>query len=365
MKITFPNLGNSIFPAKAIFDGLGIEYVLPTPSNNEALEIGSFHSPEEICLPYKIMLGNYIQSIERGADTVIITGSCGPCRYGEYCEMQMNLIKNLGHSLDFIVIDKPSAIGKKEFMARITKLVSTSQKSKAKKIRVVLNAYKIVKLIDEIEMKARYKVGFEINKGQCKDILKQCKSEALNCKSDIEMVEHLKNYQKIINKVQINPKKNPIKVAILGEIYTVLEPFSNLYIEDKLMDYGVSTYRGLTTSWWVKDAVLSPLKLNSIKIRRASKKYLPLYIGGHARECIGEAVLAEKKGFDGAIQVYPVGCMPEIVSHAILPTISKDKNFPIMTLILDEMTGEAGFVTRIEAFLDLIERRNEDVLLGN
>ena len=365
MKITFPNLGNSIFAAKAIFDGLGIEYILPTPSNNDALEIGAQNSPEEICLPYKIMLGNYIQSIERGADTVIITGSCGPCRYGEYCELQMNLIKNLGHTLEFIVIDKPGSIGKREFVDRIKKLVSTSEKSKIKKIRVALNAYKIIKLIDEIEMKARYKVGFEINKGQCKSILKRCKSEALEFKTDIEMLQHLKEYRRIINNVQINPYKKPIKIAILGEIYTIWEPFSNLYIEDKLMDYGVSTYRGLTPSWWVKDAVLSPLKLNSIKIRRASKKYLPLYIGGHARECIGEAVLAEKNGFHGAIQVYPVGCMPEIVSHSILPTISKDKNFPIMTLILDEMTGEAGFVTRLEAFLDLIERRNDDVLLGN
>ena len=220
-------------------------------------------------------------------------------------------------------------------------------------------------MIDEIERKARYKVGFEINKGECKSILNRCKSEALDCKTDIEMLKHFKKYMDIINNVGINLDKKPIKIAIIGEIYTILEPFSNLYIEDKLMDYGVSTYRGLTPSWWIKDAVLSPLKLNSLKLRSASKEYLPLYIGGHARECIGEAILAKKKGFDGAIQLYPVGCMPEIVSHAILPNISKDKDFPIMTLILDEMTGEAGFVTRLEAFLDLIERKSEDVLFGN
>ena len=55
---------------------------MPTSSNNRALDLGAFSSPEEICLPYKIMLGNYIESIERGADTVIITGNCGFCRYG-------------------------------------------------------------------------------------------------------------------------------------------------------------------------------------------------------------------------------------------------------------------------------------------
>jgi predicted nucleotide-binding protein (sugar kinase/HSP70/actin superfamily) len=131
------------------------------------------------------------------------------------------------------------------------------------------------------------------------------------------------------------------------------------------MDYGVSIKRELSPSWWVKNTVLSPIKLNSLNIRRASREYLPLYIGGHARECIGEAVLAKEKGFDGAIQIFPMGCMPEIVSKAILPTISKDKNFPILTLVVDEMTGEAGYVTRIEAFLDLLERRKEYVLYGS
>jgi predicted nucleotide-binding protein (sugar kinase/HSP70/actin superfamily) len=130
------------------------------------------------------------------------------------------------------------------------------------------------------------------------------------------------------------------------------------------MDYGISSFKGLNPSWWVKDAVLSAIKLNSINLRRNSQKYLPLYIGGHARECIGEAVLAKKKGFHGAIQIYPVGCMPEIVSRAILPSISKDENFPIMTLVVDEMTGEAGYVTRLEAFIDLIERNEKNVVYG-
>jgi predicted nucleotide-binding protein (sugar kinase/HSP70/actin superfamily) len=105
--------------------------------------------------------------------------------------------------------------------------------------------------------------------------------------------------------------------------------------------------------------------INSKDIRRASKEYLPLCVGGHARECIGEAVLAQQEGFDGAIQIFPMGCMPEIVAKSILPAISKEKDFPIMTLVVDEMTGEAGYITRIEAFIDLLERRKENVLSWN
>ena len=36
MKITFPNLGNTYIAAKVLFDGLGIEYVIPPVNNKEA-----------------------------------------------------------------------------------------------------------------------------------------------------------------------------------------------------------------------------------------------------------------------------------------------------------------------------------------
>lgn len=364
MKITFPNLGNSTLAGKAIFNDFGIECIVPTPSNKIALETGSLYSPEEICLPFKIMLGNYIQSIEKGADTVVITGSCGPCRYGEYCELQMNIMKKLGYDLDFIVIDAPSAIGKDEFIRRISKISLASSKSNGEKIHSLKNAYTIINLIDEIEIKARHLAGYELNKGDFKKLLRECRINALNCTSSKDMIEVLKDYKRNIKKIPIDKSKKPLKIAIIGEIYTILEPFSNLYIEDKLMDYGVSTRKWLYPSWWVKNMALSPFKLNSPDIRLDSKQYLPFYIGGHARECIGEAVKAKHKGFDGAIQIFPMGCMPEIVSKSILPSISKDENFPIMTLIVDEMTGETGYITRIEAFIDLLERRQEHVLYG-
>ena len=66
-----------------------------------------------------------------------------------------------------------------------------------------------------------------------------------------------------------------------------------------------------------------------------------------------------KNNFDGFIHLLPFTCMPEIVAGSILPTIEKEQNIPIMSLVLDEMTGEAGFLTRIEAFIDLVRKRRE------
>ena len=365
MKITFPHLGNTYLAAKALFDGLGVECIIPPFSSNETLELGSKFSPEEMCLPYKIMMGNYLQSIEMGADTILIVGSCGPCRFGEYCELQMNALKKMGHDLTFIVIDSPFDIGKQEFLNRLYKISENSTRSKAQKIRALKVAYDVIDLIEKIESKVHYLNGFEANKGEFKRLLKECQSNAAKAVTPSRMVDILKEYKNKIKEVPINKHKSPVKIAIIGEIYTVIEPFSNVYIEDKLMDYGVAIKRMLTPSWWVKDMALKCLNLNSIDIRRASKEYLPYYIGGHGRECIGEALLAEKENFDGAIQIFPMGCMPEIVSKAILPAISNDKDFPIMTLVVDEMTGEAGYVTRIEAFVDLLERRKSNVQYGS
>lgn len=365
MKITFPHMGNVYLAVKALFDGLGIEYVIPPKNSKKTLEIGSLHSPEEICLPYKIMIGNYVQAAEMGADTVLLTGSCGPCRFGEYCEMQMNLLNKLGHDFKFIVIDAPGDIGVSELFNRIAEISTKSRMSKHKKLQCVKYALDVINLTDKLDAKAHWLAGYERKREECKKLLHASKRDAARCSNPKEMIKLLKDYEKKFDNVELDLDKDPIKIAIIGEIYTVIEPFSNLYIEDKLMSYGVSTRRELTPSWWVKNMVMSPTRLNSLDLKRHSKEYLRLEIGGHARECIGEAVKAYEDGLDGAIQIFPMGCMPEIVSKAILPRISKDKNFPIMTLVVDEMTGEAGYVTRIEAFLDLLERRKEHVLSGS
>jgi predicted nucleotide-binding protein (sugar kinase/HSP70/actin superfamily) len=259
-------------------------------------------------------------------------------------------------------MDAPTDIGLKELYNRINKISVRSRKSKYEQLKILFDAIKILNLIDEIEAMAHDLAGYERVKGECKNILNSCKRDVIKCNKPKAMIELLLYYKNEMKNIDIDQNRKPIKIALIGEIYTVIEPFSNLYIEDKLMDYGVSTRKGLTPSWWLKNTALLPTKLNSLDIKRNSKNYLALNIGGHARECIGEAVMAYEEGFDGAIQIFPMGCMPEIVSKSILPSISKDKDFPIMSLVVDEMTGEAGYITRIEAFVDLLERRRSNVL---
>lgn len=261
-------------------------------------------------------------------------------------------------------MDPVKSIGAREFFRRIQRLGSYSPKKTLQKLQALQNAYTALRLIDELEKQAHWQAGFERNPGDCKRLLRQCKEAVYALSDPGKALELLRRFNDAMKGLPLSPDKKPLKIAIIGEIYTVIEPFTNLYIEDVLMDMGISTSRHLTPSWWVQDMLLKLIRMNSRDLLSASCEYLSLNIGGHARECIGEAVLAARAGMDGAIQIFPMGCMPEIVSKAILPTLSRDKNLPVLTLVVDEMTGEAGYMTRIEAFSDLLERRRSHVCIG-
>ncbi|NHJ05951.1 MAG: hypothetical protein EAX90_14080 [Candidatus Heimdallarchaeota archaeon] len=49
--------------------------------------------------------------------------------------------------------------------------------------------------------------------------------------------------------------------------------------------------------------------------------------------------------------------LPEIIARNIIPQISKKFDIPVLSLVVDELTGEAGYQTRIEAFISLLERK--------
>jgi predicted nucleotide-binding protein (sugar kinase/HSP70/actin superfamily) len=94
-------------------------------------------------------------------------------------------------------------------------------------------------------------------------------------------------------------------------------------------------------------------------VKRAARPFLSELVGGHGVNSIGQTVLYAQQGFDGVIQLAPFACIPEIVAKSILPRVSRELNIPVLTLFLDEQTGEGGIRTRVEAFVDLlIQRRN-------
>ncbi len=363
MKITFPHMGNTFIAAKTFLDEFNIDYIIPPFNNKRALELGTKYAPEMACLPLKINIGNYIQVFEQGADTVMITGGCGPCRFGYYGELEKEILKDMGIEMDFITLEVPSH-DIKEFIRRIKKL--TGSINPVRLINAFAKTSKIVLELDELE-KVTFKVRpREVIKGTTSKIYKEFLKKSLNTKGYFTIRKLIKETKDRLLHVEIDREKEILKVGIVGEIYTTIDPFTNLNIETKLGDMGIEVDRSVTISSWVIEHMIKKfLKLpRDLEFAKEAEPYLGTLIGGHAQETVGNTILYAKNNFDGVIQIYPLTCMPEIVAQSILPKIEKDFDIPVMTLIIDEMTGEEGYLTRVEAFVDLLKKRKEKSLLN-
>ena len=69
-------------------------------------------------------------------------------------------------------------------------------------------------------------------------------------------------------------------------------------------------------------------------------------------ECVSDVAYADERKIDGIIHISPFTCMPEIMSQNIFPAMREDCDIPILALVMDEQTGRAGYITRLEAFVE-------------
>ncbi|MCP4668420.1 MAG: hypothetical protein GY849_18915, partial [Deltaproteobacteria bacterium] len=104
MKITFPHLGSMYIFCKAIAETAGIPYVLPRPTSNRTREIGEYSTNESVCLPLKIILGNFVEALEDGADTIMMVGSGPPCRLGLYDRIIKIVLQDMGYDFRWLTI---------------------------------------------------------------------------------------------------------------------------------------------------------------------------------------------------------------------------------------------------------------------
>jgi predicted nucleotide-binding protein (sugar kinase/HSP70/actin superfamily) len=169
----------------------------------------------------------------------------------------------------------------------------------------------------------------------------------------------------LMRELRVDDNRQVLKVGVIREIYTLLEPFSNQNLERRLGYLGTEVDRSIYLSEWVNGHLLGGLLKGDRKrkdICAAAHPYLRHFVGGHGQETIGSAVLYAGEGYDGIVQLFPFTCMPEIVAESILPDVSSDLGIPFLTLIMDEHSGEAGMLTRLEAFVDLLEQKRKTAM---
>jgi len=348
-------MGNLWISAKALLEGLNLEVVVPPPCTKKTLSLGVLHAPEFICLPLKINLGNYIEAAEKGADTIIIAGGKGPCRFGYYCRLEKEIMDDLGYNYEMIVLEPPE----KNFFEVIQDIRAIAKCSMLQLMNAVRTAWLKCCAVDEIENKVQVIRARESCSGLADGIYKEVLKDIDRAQTGKEIVSAKRHALEALNEVPVDPEREIVRIALVGEIYTILEPFANQNIEKHLGKLGAEVKRSIYLSSWVNDHLLgSVLPLESTKEAcRLAAPYLNYFVGGHGRETVGSAVKYSREGFDGIIQIAPLTCGPEIVAEAILPEVSLCEGIPVMTIYMDEQSGEAGLITRLEAFVDMIRRK--------
>lgn len=357
IKVAFPHMGTISIAWAAGLKKIGVEPYVPPYTSKKTLSYGTKNSPEAICLPYKLILGNFIEAIEGGADYVAMITSPGICRLGEYGNNIQNTLKDLGYKANYIELSLYDGIkGLYNFLKEIS-----GKNDPILIMRAINITIRKIFAIDDLDRALAYYRAREVKFGEAEKHYKKALKMIDKVDSTLDLKHVYHEALKEIEKTEIDPNREVLHVDLTGEIFLVNDEFSNQNIERELGRMGVETRRSLTVGSFLKDAIIPkafrPPETHLQRAERMAKPYLMRDIGGDALECVSDVVFADVHGKDGIIHISPFTCMPEIMSQNIFPTMRSEHEIPILTLIMDEQTGKAGYITRLEAFVDLMRRK--------
>ncbi|MGE5557592.1 MAG: acyl-CoA dehydratase activase-related protein [Bacillota bacterium] len=360
-KATFPHMGTQSIAFKCLLNELGFDVTLPPPITRETISLGSSHTPEFACLPLKVNFGNYLEAIPSGVDIIFMAGGVGPCRFGLYGEVQREILRTMGYDLPFVVLEHPkNNLG--ELVEKFTRVLGNAFWRNLP--RAAYLCWHKLAVMDRLDRKILF-LAPRVGPENCRRLWRERRIFLQHIDQASEAGEMYRILRESSLAMDAYPqiKIKPLKIMLVGEIYVVLEPAVNFNMEETLSMMGIEVVRTIYFSRWVREQIFCSLfHLDwQRRLRAAARPYLTHFVGGHSVESVAHTALAAKEGINGVIQLAPLGCMPELVAMSILQQISKEKGIPVLSLLIDEHTSGTGVLTRLEAFVDLLEKKRKAV----
>jgi len=296
MKLGVPRFGLYSNIIKALLESLGIDVIMAPKITREMIKAGVANSSDMFCFPYKYTLGQEIWALDQGATDLLFYNSCGLCRLKHYYQIQELTLRELGYQFTM------HAATKKNMLKMIGQLGHISR----------FQAYR--------RLKAVY--------------------------SEIKAVEE--------NAYRFFPAR-PLKIGIVGEIGTALEPDINFDIVKKLQRMGANVDMSLTLTDYWRESTEKGGK-DDIKEARA---LLSQELGGHGFQSICNTIYYGKNNYDGVIHVLPLTCAPEATVERLVDYVAEKYSIPLYRFPIDESNFEQGFLTRLETFVSMLKRRKQ------
>lgn len=283
----------------SFFNDIGAEVIVSDKSNKNILNNGTIYTVDDACIPVKVFNGHVL---------------------------------NLKDKVDYIFVPRIMGIYEKEYICPkfcgLPEVVKYSLKDIPKLIDTKIDLTKSNNMKEAI-----LDMGSYITKDK-KNII-SAYEKAL--KKYNEHKESLKNV--IIN----HQNKN---IMVMGHPYILYDEYLNMNVMKKLKNYGYSC--------------ITPDNLDDELINEYANGYIGKIFWLFFRKMLGSCLyLIDNNFVDGVIYISSFGCgIDSVVVETIERRLRRDSDIPFMLMTLDEHSGEAGFNTRLEAFIDMLKWRN-------
>ncbi|MCX5800191.1 MAG: hypothetical protein NTX17_02210 [Candidatus Eisenbacteria bacterium] len=354
MIVTFPHMGPLTVAMKSVFKRLGQEIVVPPPTSHKTITLGARYAPELVCLPFKVTLGNMIEGLRMGADTVAMATSHGNCRLGFYWPAQEIILRDLGFQCKMIPVNYDRPL---EFLGHFRQFGNKTGWRDV--VQAFLFGIRKLLALEELEVLSMTTRPREKLRGQTARLFKTWHATLDSATDNKSVRKTMEQARAAFSSARAVEKEPSARIRIVGEAYMMAEPNVNFHVQDKLGEMGVEVER----SYWLGKKVVRVLRLDrkgrrehEFAMREASlyMRYPDLCTGCQS---IGETIQAVHRDFDGVILIMPFTCMPEVLAQSVMHKVSEDYGIPVLPLPIDEHSDEGGVSTRLEAFVDLIVRR--------
>lgn len=309
------------------FTGLGLDIILSDKTTSSIINEGCKYVVSDTCLPVKVFVGHVINLLNKGCENIFIPSLQSSAYKVNNCSKIRGLPEIIRN-----VINRPINIIDPE----INKTEGISFND------FCLNFAHRFDIFDEEVINNAIKKGWEVYNNFHK--------MAVSGFSYEDALSHAISGN-VINQAPIKAVK-PLSVVIMAHGYNLFDERISLRLIKKLEKMGVKAYTSLNVSR--EDALKSIEELGEIQYWANE-----LELTGTA------AYYMLNNKVDGIIALSAFGCGPDSLMVEEIQYHAKEKNMPMIHLNIDEHTGEAGFVTRIEAFVDMLMRRKRRDTLNN
>ncbi|MBP3821752.1 2-hydroxyacyl-CoA dehydratase [bacterium] len=308
------------------FNSLGIKIVLSDVTTKQTMSEGAALVVTETCLPIKVYVGHILNLLQKGIKNIFVPSlqsidnkiyNCSKIR--GLPDLIRNVIKEPFNMIEATLDKSEKNQGLYEFLAECVKPFGITDKA------LIKNASKAGwRCYNNFHIMSKSGMPY---------------SKALSYALQGKVV------------ISDSSKEYPISVALVGHGYNIYDERVCMKIIDKLEKMDVKVCTSLQ---------LSSEQLDEGILALGHEKYW-----ANEDEMTGTAghYLKDSK-IDGVITITAFGCGPDSLMIERITRKAKQYNKPLLNLTIDEQTGEAGFVTRIEAFVDMLFRKKRAVILN-